>query len=45
MTTTTTIATAGRYVLLGLLCIALLYALGTAPSYAAGHIPVSAVAP
>lgn len=45
MTHTTTITTAGRYVLLGLLGIALLYALGTAPSYAAGHIPVSAVAP
>lgn len=45
MTTTTTITTAGRYVLLAILCIALLYALGTAPSYAAGYIPVSVVSP
>ena len=45
MTEVDTITTAGRYVLLALLGIALLYALGTAPSYAAGHIPVSAVAP
>lgn len=45
MTEVNTITTAGRYVLLAVLGIALLYALGTAPSYAAGHIPVSAVAP
>ena len=45
MIETTTIQTAGRYVLLALLCIALLYALGTAPSYAAGNIPVSGVWP
>jgi hypothetical protein len=45
MTQVNTVNKAGRYVLLGLLCIALLYALGTAPSYAAGQIPVSVVAP
>ena len=45
MTEVDTITTAGRYVLLALLGIALLYALGTAPSYATGHIPVSGVAP
>jgi hypothetical protein len=45
MTQVNPVKKAGRYVLLGLLCIALLYALGTAPSYAAGHIPVSGVAP
>jgi|GEM_PF-2647696 hypothetical protein len=45
MTHTTLIQTAGRYVLLAILVIALLYALGTDPSYAAGHIPVSGVAP
>ena len=31
MIDTTTIETAGRYVLLGLLCIALLYLAGTVP--------------
>lgn len=45
MTQVNTVNKAGRYVLLAVLCIALLYALGTAPSYAAGHIPVSAVSP
>ena len=34
-----------RYALLAIICIALLYALGTMPSYAAGHIPVSGVIP
>lgn len=43
MTQVNTVNKAGRYVLLALIGIALLYALGTAPSYAAGHIPVSVV--
>jgi hypothetical protein len=45
MTQVNTVNKAIRYILLALLCIALLYALGTAPSYAAGQIPVSVVAP
>ena len=45
MTQVNTVNKAERYVLLALLCIALLYALGTAPSYAAGNIPVSGVWP
>lgn len=32
MTTTTTITTIGRYVLLAVLCIAILYIIGTAPA-------------
>lgn len=40
-----TITQLERAAILGMLCIVLLYVLGTMPSYAAGHIPVSAVAP
>jgi len=40
-----TIPTLERYALLGVICLALLYLIGTAPSYAAGHVPVSAVGP
>lgn len=45
MTQVNTVKKAERYVLLAVLCIALLYLIGTAPSYVAGHIPVSAVGP
>ena len=45
MTKVNTVNKAGRFILLALIGIALLYALGTAPSYAAGHIPISAVSP